>query len=171
MRLAVGDRVVYASHGIGRVVARPKSKAGAEVVVLEFGQDLSVTLPVERALETLRPLAGKKELETVRATLRGRDTGGEVVWQKRLKMTQAKVAGGEPLGLAEVVRDAVHRESTTTARGEGIRLSLSERNLYLKARQLLAEEIGLARGIDLAEADEWIGAQLSGSRAAKEPAK
>jgi RNA polymerase-interacting CarD/CdnL/TRCF family regulator len=167
MRLAIGDRVVYASHGIGRVVARPKTKTGGEVVVLEFGQDLSVTLPVERARETLRPLAGKKELESVRATLRGRDKGGEVVWQKRLKMTQAKVAGGEPLGLAEVVRDAVHRERTTTARGEGIRLSLSERNLYLKARQLLAEEIGLARGIELAEADDWIGAQLSGTRSPK----
>jgi RNA polymerase-interacting CarD/CdnL/TRCF family regulator len=167
MRLAVGDRVVYASHGIGRVVARRKTKTGDEVVQLEFGQDLSVTLPVERALETLRPLAGKKELETVRATLRGKDSGEDVVWQKRLKMTQAKVAGGEPLGLAEVVRDAVHRERATTARGEGIRLSLSERNLYLKARQLLAEEIGLARGIDFAEADDWIGAQLAGGTARK----
>jgi RNA polymerase-interacting CarD/CdnL/TRCF family regulator len=167
VQLAVGDRVVYASHGIGRVVARRKTKTGGEVVELEFGQDLSVTLPVERALETLRPLAGKKMLDSVRATLRATDTGEDIVWQKRLKLTQAKVAGGQPLELAEVVRDAVHREQATTARGEGIRLSLSERNLYLKARQLLAEEIGLARGIDFTEADDWIGAQLTGARPRK----
>ena len=165
MKLAVGDRVVYASHGIGRVVARKKApKGGQDTVVLEFAQDLSVTLPLERALTNLRPLADEAKLNSIRKTLRSKEDTSDVVWQKRLKQTQAKVAGGEPLGLAEVVRDAVQRERGTTSRGEAIKLSLSERNLYLKARQLLAEEIGLARGIDPAEADEWIAEQLTRSK-------
>jgi RNA polymerase-interacting CarD/CdnL/TRCF family regulator len=39
-------------------------------------------------------------------------------------------------------------------------MSLSERQLYLKARKLLSQEIGAARGIAADEADAWITEQL-----------
>jgi RNA polymerase-interacting CarD/CdnL/TRCF family regulator len=40
-------------------------------------------------------------------------------------------------------------------------LSRGERELYLKSRQLLSREIGLARGLEPAEADAWIDEQLT----------
>ena len=67
---------------------------------------------------------------------------------------------GEAVGLAEVVRDGVRRQDKSAVRGGPAQLSLSERQLYLKARKLLADEIGASRGIEPAEADAWIAVQL-----------
>jgi hypothetical protein len=71
------------------------------------------------------------------------------------------VTGGEAAGLAEVIRDASRRDERATARKEPGRLSLTERQLYLKARKLLADEIGASRGVDPPTADAWIGDQLA----------
>lgn len=162
--LAVGDLVVYASHGIGRIARRENRGtrgARADVVVLEFADGLSVTLPVERAAEYLRPVSGKAQIARVQKTLRGITEPGGEAWQKRFRATQIKVAVGEALALAEVVRDGARRDDGPTVRGEPGRLSASERDLYIKARRLLAAEISAARGIDLAEADAWIGDQVA----------
>jgi RNA polymerase-interacting CarD/CdnL/TRCF family regulator len=73
VRLGVGDLVVYRSHGIGRVKARQKRLVlGAEIemVELELADGLTVTLPIERAQEQLRPLANELDLQRVQETLR-----------------------------------------------------------------------------------------------------
>lgn len=161
MHLAVGDFVVYGGHGTGHVIAREirgRDGAGEEVVVLEFNDGLTVTLPIERALQQLRPLATELEIDGVCRTLRAAPPAKDEAWLHRRKATQAKLAAGATIGLAEVVRDGAYRE--TPVRG-GTRLSVSERELYLKARRLLADEIGVARGVDRVDADNWIDLQLS----------
>ena len=72
-----------------------------------------------------------------------------------------KLAGGDPLGLAEVVRDGALRERKLIAKRNGSQLSPSERDLYVRARRLLSGEIGLAHGLEPLEADAWIQAQLA----------
>ena len=155
--------VVYGSYGAGRVASRHKSASGEprEMVVLDFAAGLSVTLPLERALEYLRPLAGETEMACVGTTLREGRTVIADGWLKRSKATQTKVTAGQTVGLAEVVRDSVGRDRPPAAPGKTTRLSPSEQQLYLKARQLLADEIGLVRGIQSSEADDWITDQLS----------
>jgi len=132
-----------------------------EVLVLELADGLSVTLPVERARELLRPLLSEADLRRVRETLREDSTLTDDVWLKRRKDTQVKLAGGDPLGLAEVVRDGALRERRLIAKHNGSQLSPSERDLYKKARRLLSGEIGLAQGREPAEADAWIEEQLA----------
>jgi CarD family transcriptional regulator len=163
MKLAIGDLVVYGRYGAGRVASRQKKGVGNphEIIVLEFADGLSVTLRLERALQYLRPLASEAEMACVRTTLRERETPSEDSWLKRWKTMQAKVATGRPVSLAEVVRDSARRDQIPSARGKTTRLSPSEHDLYRKARQLLADEIGLARGVDPSEADDWITDQLS----------
>ncbi len=159
LRFAVDDLVVYASHGVGRVAIRQQ-----ESVVLEFaGGGLSVTLPIERAVECVRPISTEVEIANIGRTLGGADTVSQENWQRRLKATRGKVTGGEAAGLAEVIRDASRRDERASARKEPGRLSLTERQLYVKARQLLADEIGASRGVDPSEADAWIGDQLAGN--------
>jgi RNA polymerase-interacting CarD/CdnL/TRCF family regulator len=63
------------------------------------------------------------------------------------------VTGGEAAGLAEVIRDANRRNERATARKEPGRLTLTERQLYIKARKLLADEIAASRGVDAPAAD------------------
>ena len=162
--MSVGDAVVYAAHGVGRVAAREKMVvlgAEQEVVVLELADGLSVTLPLQRAREQLRPLVSEADVRRVQETLGEDGALGGDVWVKRLQQVQAKLAGGDPLELAEVVRDGARRERTLTAKGTNSKLSTREQALYVKARRLLSGEIGLARGLDPAEADAWIDKQLA----------
>lgn len=154
--LAVGDVVVYASHGVGRVVARREQS-----VVVEFATGgLSVVLPIERAFACTRPLSTEAQIVRLGETLGGATADAYPNWQHRLKATRAKVTGGEAVELAEVVRDASRRDERASA-GNEPRTSLTERQLYLKARRLLADEIGASRGVDHAHADEWIAEQLA----------
>jgi RNA polymerase-interacting CarD/CdnL/TRCF family regulator len=164
VRLAVGDVVVYGTHGVGHVVAREKRVvlgAVQEILVLELAEGLSVTLPVARAHGLLRPLLSETDLRRVQETLRQDHTPNEDPWLKRRKDTQMKLAGGDPLGLAQVVRDGAYRERRLIAERAGSPLSASERDLYMRARRLLSGEIGQAHGLEPAEADAWIEEQLA----------
>jgi CarD family transcriptional regulator len=157
LALDVDDVVVYASHGVGRVaVRRPES------IVVEFAKGgLSITLPIERAAECIRRVSTEAEIADLGQTLGGAESAAEPNWQRRLKAARAKVASGDAVDLAEVIRDTSRRGERTTARSEPGKISLTERQLYLKARQLLADEIGASRGVDPALADEWIGDQIA----------
>lgn len=159
MRLAVGDAVVYATHGVGRVIGREQKLVlgvERELVVLDLAGGLRVTLPIEQAHERLRAVVNDADLRRVEQTLRedaGPRDGG---WTKRMKEGQAKLASGGPVDLAEIVRDGIQRD-----RSGSPALSTAERRLYVQARQLLAQEIGSARGVEQAEADAWINAQVA----------
>jgi CarD family transcriptional regulator len=164
VRLAVGDVVVYGPYGVGRVAARERQVvlgAAQEVVVLELADGLSVTLPLERARGLLRPLLSEADLLHVQQTLREEHPLSEDGWLKRRKETQLKVAGGDPLALAEVVRNGARREQRLIAKRTASQLSPSERDVYLRARRLLSGEIALARGLESAEAEAWIEQQLA----------
>lgn len=159
VELAVGDLVVYGGHGAGRVVAREQRGSGEtrhDVIVLQLPGGLTVTLPVALACDHLRPLASEGEMASVQRTLRTTAPPCEPVWLKRHKATRAKLAAGQAIGLAEVVSDGNRRAQAASGR-----LSIGERELYVKARQLLANEIALVRGIQPANADDWIANQLT----------
>jgi len=159
----VGEVVVYPSHGVGPIVARERRVVLGvvrEVVVLELADGLSVTLPVDLARTQLRPVLSKAALRLVRETLRDDRPLSEDVWLKRRKDAEVKLAGGDPLGLAEVVRDGALRERRLREEGRGTMLSAGERSIYMKARRLLSGEIGLAHGLEPVEADAWIDRQL-----------
>ena len=158
VRLCVGQLVVHGGHGPGRIIAIGRRAGGVgaqEVVVVELAATLTVTLPLPLAHEQLRPLADELELSRVASTLRCTSPPSEPVWLKRHKAARTKLAAGEAIGLAEVISDGAHRQHGKTAH-----LSSSERELYLRARRLLADEIGYVRGIEAAQADDWISDQL-----------
>jgi CarD family transcriptional regulator len=158
--LGVGSLVVYGSHGIGRVSALSSEKlngASMTVVALEFDSGLSVILPLERAEACLRPIAGPSELDAVRAVLRSRDVPADQPGQARTRATRSKIGLGDPVGLAEVVRDAVERQRRS---GAGSARASTEQELYLQARRLLVAELVLAAQLDEAGAEAWVDDQL-----------
>jgi CarD family transcriptional regulator, regulator of rRNA transcription len=164
VKLTVGSVVAYPPHGVGRIAAREKRVVlgqEEEVVVIELANELSVTLPVSRATDLLRPPATEADLKKVQKTLREEGVVSDEIWSKRLAQAQEKLRSGDPLDLAEIVRDGVKREQGRTATGTPIKLSSSERALHLKARELLTGEIEVARGVDRAEAEAWIDQQLA----------
>jgi len=161
VQLAVGDMVVYASHGAGYVAARKRRVVlgkQQEVVVLALAGGLSVELPMERAHELLRPLASEADMRRVQSTLGADHAINSDPWLKRRRDSQAKLTGGDPIELAEIIRDSAHREATLPGKSQ---LSPGERDLFVKARRLLSNEIALARGVEPAEANAWIEEQLT----------
>jgi RNA polymerase-interacting CarD/CdnL/TRCF family regulator len=156
LRLAVGDLVVYASHGIGRVESREHHRGSGEMLVLVFEDGLKVTLPLDRAQNTLRSLSGEPELEEVQRTLGGDSPPASEHWSRRHRNSQAKLVGGTVSGLAEIVRDGAHRERARVKGGT----APIRNQLYRTARKLLAAEVAAARGIELDAADAWIGLQI-----------
>jgi CarD family transcriptional regulator len=163
VRLAVGDAVVYAAYGVGRVAAhevRTVLGVEQEAVVVELGHGLVVTLSIGEARVRLRSVASEADLRRVQRTLHEDRQASEDSWAKRLKEGQAKLAGGDLRELAEIVRDGMRNESQARE-GATRKVSDSERRLYQQARQLLAGEIGSARGLERVEADAWIAEQLA----------
>lgn len=159
LRLAVGDRVVYASHGIGRIESREHHGAGGELLILVFESGLKVTLPLERAQNALRSLSGEPELEEVQRTLGGDSTPAALEhWSRRHRNAQAKLVGGSIGGLAEIVRDGAHRDRARLKGGT----APIRNQLYRTARKLLVAEVAAARGIEPDAADAWIGLQIEG---------
>jgi RNA polymerase-interacting CarD/CdnL/TRCF family regulator len=159
LRLAVGDVVVYGFYGVALIVASEGDAVAPTVVVLEFASGMRVTLPAARAREALRSLADESDLARVGETLGADESTSEAYWSKRFRASQEKVVAGEVIGLAEVVRDGAHRERRQALRSRSMP-SPVERELYVRARRLLVEEVGAVRGIDLLSADAWITEQI-----------
>lgn len=164
MKLTVGDRVVYGNHGIGRIAAREQRTAlgtTREVVVVEFGDELTVTLPLELASRQLRPLASEADLRRVRAALRDDTELSVDPWLARRRQAQDKLSRGSPVEWAEMVSEGAQRARLRLAKGTKPQLSSGELEIFTKARRLLSSEIALARGIQPAAADGWIDEQLA----------
>jgi RNA polymerase-interacting CarD/CdnL/TRCF family regulator len=158
--LAVGEVVVYASHGIGCVEAKSAGPEDVpETIVVAFAGGLKVTFPVAVARCALRPPSSELELEDVRRILRAEPSPSVESWSRRFNSMREKVTAGRATDLAEVVRDGFQRERLAAARTA----APSERHLYLRARTLLAAEIAHVRGIDALEADDWIVEQIDES--------
>jgi CarD family transcriptional regulator len=157
---------VYAAYGLGRVAARKTAIVQGvkqEMVVLEFEDGLTVSLPVERAQEQLRALASEAEIGRVQKTLREDRGVSTDPWLSRQRDARAKLSGGDPLELAEIVRDGAARERSLVAKGAKSQLSPGERDIFVKARRLLSSEIAQVRGLGADEADDWIDLQLTSS--------
>lgn len=164
MQLAVGDLVVYGTHGVGRVAAHTNHVANGEkreLVVLELTDGLTVTLPITRAREHLRPVATKADLKSIRETLRADRRLSSEPWLSRRRETIEKLTAGTLVGLAEIVSDGAQRERIRLASGNTSRLPTAEREVFVKARGLLCDEIALALSLQPAEADGWIEKQLA----------
>ena len=160
LRLAVGDVVVYASHGIGRVESKQAGRGQPGTLILLFDSGLKVTLPIARAQAALRPLSGEPELEEVRRTLRLETPAAAEPWTRRHRRFQDKLAEGSASGLAEIVRDGIHRERR---RVKGSPAPIANQ-LYQKARKLLVAEIAAARDVEPEVADSWISGQIGNER-------
>ena len=155
--------MVYGSHGAGPVTGR-ESKVilgqWQEMIQLELAGGLRVELPLEHAQGRLRPLATESDLDRVREVLRADQTVSSGTWLKRKKESLAKLNDGDPIGLAQIIRDNAPRDPARTANSAKAPRSLWERELPTRARGLLSTEIAFAREIEPEEASSWIDRQL-----------
>jgi CarD family transcriptional regulator len=155
-----GDLVVYPSHGAGCVAGVEEKTILGEVrryyVVYLPDTELTVSIPADGATG-LRPCASEEGVVEALALLGTGATTMPSNWNHRLKHNREKIRSGEISQVAEVVRNL-------SLYGGENGLSTGERNMLMKARQILASEIALARDIEVVEAEKLVdGALLGGT--------
>ena len=155
-----GDLVVYPNHGAGCVAGVEEKTILGEVrryyVVYLPDTELTVSIPADGESE-LRPCAGEEGVAEALAILGTGATDMPSNWNHRLKHNREKIRSGEISQVAEVVRNL-------SLYGAENGLSTGERNMLIKARQILASELALARNIEVAKAEELVdGALLGGT--------
>ncbi len=142
MTFAVGETVVYPHHGAALIesvetrIIRGEEKL---YLVLKVAQgDLTVRVPADNAeLVGVRDVVGQDGLDRVFEVLRAAYTEEPTNWSRRYKANLEKLASGDVIKVAEVVRDLWRRDKD---RG----LSAGEKRMLSKARQILVSELALA---------------------------
>lgn len=156
---AAGDFVVYPAHGVGFVEGiETTSIAGMEITLYTicFEKDrMRLKLPVSKVKSSgLRKLSSKDRLKDALGTLQGRSQTRRVMWSRRAQEYEAKINSGDPVAIAEVLRDL--RKDTQDSEQ-----SYSERQIYQAALERLAREVAAIEKIDEKKAAEKLEAVLS----------
>jgi CarD family transcriptional regulator len=134
-----GDHVVYPTHGVGKVERIATEEIAGhklELIHITFEENrMTLRVPVSKARSAgLRKLATRKQFDEALAVLKGRARIKRTMWSRRAQEYEAKINSGDPLSIAEVVRD-LHRNSGQPDQ------SFSERQIYEAALDRLAAEL------------------------------
>lgn len=155
----VGDTVVYASHGVGKITGvETQTVAGFEMkmYVIYFEKDKMVLrVPVGRAEKAdLRRLSSSNELNKAIEVFRGKSKiSKNIMWSKRAQEYENKINSGDIVLIAEVLRD-LHRNVEDPNR------SYSERMIYESALERFTREYAAAVGLKPSEATDKVQALL-----------
>ena len=146
MDFKVGETVVYPHHGaatIEEIKIRKIKGEDRQYLVLNVAQgDLTIEVPAANCdLVGVRDVVDKAGLDRVFDVLRAEHTEEPTNWSRRYKANLEKLASGDVIKVAEVVRDLWRRDQD---RG----LSAGEKRMLAKARQILVSELALAEKTD-----------------------
>ncbi len=136
---AEGDFVVYPTHGVGRVERIAEEEIAGhklQLIHITFEENrMTLRVPVTKARSAgLRKLATRSMFDEALAVLKGRARVKRTMWSRRAQEYEQKINSGDPLSIAEVVRD-LHRNSGQPDQ------SFSERQIYEAAMDRLAAEL------------------------------
>lgn len=153
MTFKVGETVVYPHHGAAVIEDIETRKIKGEdrtylVLRIVAQNDLVVRVPADSTdLVGVRDVVDRDGLDRVFGVLKAEHTEEPTNWSRRYKANLEKLASGDVIKVAEVVRDLWRRE-----RDRG--LSAGEKRMLAKARQILVSELALAENTneDKAEA-------------------
>jgi CarD family transcriptional regulator len=142
----VGDHVVYPHHGAGKILKREvKERFGAEreyLTIKILHNDMTVLVPTENAGRAgLRRVIDEEAVERVLSVLRDDVSQMPTNWNRRFKHNRDKIKTGDVYELAEVVRNLAIRESDKG-------LSTGEKQMYTRAKKILASELMYALEMD-----------------------
>ena len=142
----VDEFVVYPTHGVGRITAietQEISGISLELFVLYFDKEkMTVRVPTIKANQIgVRRLSSPETIRNAFTTLRGRARVKRTMWSRRAQEYEAKINSGDPISIAEVVRD-LHRNEGQAEQ------SYSERQIYEAALARLAREVAVVEEIE-----------------------
>jgi CarD family transcriptional regulator, regulator of rRNA transcription len=155
----VGDKVVYPHHGAGTVVKREKKEVLGEkreyLTIKILHNDMTVNVPADNAERVgLRKVIDEEAVKKVVKYLTSGGTEMPKNWNRRFKHNRDKMKTGDIYELAEVVRNLALRDGEKG-------LSTGEKQMYVKAKKILASELMYAKTMTEDEALEWLEETLT----------
>ena len=157
----VGDKVVYPHHGAGTVVKKEKREILGQtreyLTIQILHNDMTVNGPVENAEQVgLRTVIDEDLVNTVVKALTAGESEMPKNWNRRFKHNRDKMKTGDIFELAEVVKNLSLRDHEKG-------LSTGEKQMFVKAKKILASELMYAKAVDEEEAAEWLEGVLAGN--------
>jgi len=154
----VGDKVVYPHHGAGTVVKKESRAVLGQkreyMTIKILHNDMTVNVPTENADAVgLRKVIDEQMVNKVLKALTGGGTQMPKNWNRRFKHNRDKMKTGDIFELAEVVRNLSLRDHEKG-------LSTGEKQMFVKAKKILASELMYAKDMDEDEAAEWLDGVL-----------
>ena len=150
----IGDQVVYPHHGAGKVLKKEMKEVLGErreyLTIQILHNDMTVMVPTENAGKAgLRRVIEDEAVAKVLAVLRDDVSQMPKNWNRRFKHNRDKIKTGDVYELAEVVRNLAIRE---VEKG----LSTGEKQMYTRAKKILASELMYALEMEEDEAEEHL---------------
>ncbi|MDO4162559.1 MAG: CarD family transcriptional regulator [Pseudomonadota bacterium] len=147
-----GEYVVYPTHGVGKVADVTKQNiAGSELelLVVNFDKDkMTLRIPTSKIQHVgLRKISDDKTMNEAFATLKGKAKVRKIMWSRRAQEYENKINSGNPVAIAEVIRDLYRNENIAEQ-------SYSERQIYEQAVNRLASEVSVYSNCSLEEANK-----------------
>src|SRR5258705_4663837 len=163
----VGDKVVYPHHGAGTVVKKETREVLGEkreyLTIKILHNDMTVNVPADNADRVgLRKVIDEQMVSKVLKALTGSGTTMPKNWNRRFKHNRDKMKTGDIFELAEVVRNLSLRDHEKG-------LSTGEKQMFVKAKKILASELMYAKEMDEEEAAEWLDGVLERGGKKKKP--
>jgi CarD family transcriptional regulator len=157
----LGDHVVYPHHGAGKVLSKEDMEVlgtTREYLTIKIlHNDMTVKVPTENAaLAGLRRVIDEETVKKVLDVLRAEVSEMPKNWNRRFKHNRDKIKTGDIYELAEVVRNLALRESEKG-------LSTGEKQMFTRAKKILASELMYALDKDEDEAEGYLDELLSNS--------
>jgi CarD family transcriptional regulator len=154
----IGDKVVYPHHGAGTVVKKEsRTVLGQQreyLTIKILHNDMTVNVPTENADRVgLRKVIDEETVVQVLDVLHGEGTKMPKNWNRRFKYNRDKMKTGDVFELAEVVRNLSLRDQEKG-------LSTGEKQMFVKAKKILASELMYAKTMDEDEAAVWLDEEL-----------
>jgi len=154
----VGDKVVYPHHGAGLVLKKESRELmGSEreyLTIKILHNELTVMVPCENAgIAGLRRIIDEEQMSKVTAVLSDEVSEMPKNWNRRFKYNREKIKTGDVYELAEVVRNLAIREMEKG-------LSTGEKQMYTRAKKILASEFMYALDSDEEGAEEFLDGLL-----------
>ena len=149
-----GDFVVYPSHGVGKVADVAKQNIGGselELLVVNFDKDkMTLRIPVAKVGSVgLRKISEETTINDALQALKGKAKIRKIMWSRRAQEYENKINSGDPLAVAEVVRDLYRQDNLAEQ-------SYSERQIYEQAFERLASEVAVVDKSSIEEANKKI---------------
>ncbi len=157
-----GDYVVYPAHGVGQIEAVETQTIGGmeiKLYAIQFEKDrMRLKVPVFKAHASgLRRLSSANRMQDALKTLQGRAQIRRAMWSRRAQEYEMKINSGDPVSIAEVLRDLKRSNDDTEQ-------SYSERQIYQSALERLAREVAAVEKITEIEAAERLENMIKGRR-------